>query len=76
MGDQIKKTEMGRECGAHGARAEVHTGFLVWKPKGRRSLRRPGVYGKIILKWVFERLDGGTWTGSIWLRIGAGGGLL
>jgi hypothetical protein len=36
----------------------------------------PGVEGRIILKWIFERLDGGEWTGSIWLRIGTGGGLL
>jgi hypothetical protein len=27
----------------------------------------PGVDGRIILKWIFEGLDGG-WTGSIWLR--------
>jgi hypothetical protein len=32
--------------------------------------------GRIILKWTCERLDGGAWTGSIWLRIGTGGGLL
>jgi hypothetical protein len=30
---------------------------------------------RIILKWTCERLDGGAWTGSIWLRIGTGGGL-
>jgi hypothetical protein len=36
----------------------------------------PGVDGRIILRWIFERLDGGVWTGSIWLRIGTGGGLL
>jgi hypothetical protein len=35
-----------------------------------------GVDGRIILKWTCERLDGGAWTGSTWLRIGTGGGLL
>jgi hypothetical protein len=32
--------------------------------------------GRIILKWIFERLDGGAWAGSICPRIGTGGGLL
>jgi hypothetical protein len=36
----------------------------------------PSVDERIILKWIFGRLDGGAWTGSIWLRIGTGGGLL
>jgi len=36
-------------------------------------LEDPGVYEKIILKWVFRRWDVGVWTGSIWLMIGAVG---
>jgi hypothetical protein len=36
----------------------------------------PGVDGRIILKWIFERLGVGAQTGLIWLRIGTGGGLL
>jgi hypothetical protein len=39
-------------------------------------LENPGVDGRIILKWIFERLGVGAQTGSIWLRIGTGGGLL
>ena len=39
-------------------------------------LGNPGVDGKIILKWIFENMDMGARTGSIWIRIGTGGGLL
>jgi hypothetical protein len=36
-----------------------------------------GLDGRIILKWIFGRLDGGgSWAESIWLRMGAAGGLL
>jgi hypothetical protein len=49
---------------------------LVGKREGRGQLENSDVEGRIILKWIFERLDGGVWTGSVWLRIGTGGGLL
>jgi hypothetical protein len=39
-------------------------------------LEDPGIDRRIKLKWIFERLDGRALTGSIWLRIGTGGGLL
>jgi hypothetical protein len=39
-------------------------------------LEYPGVDERIILKWIFERLDGGAQTGLIWLRTGTGGELL
>ena len=32
--------------------------------------------GRIILRWIFRKWDVGLWTGSIWLRIGTGGGHL
>jgi hypothetical protein len=32
------------------------------------NLEDPGVDGRIILKWIFDRLDEGAYTTSIWLR--------
>jgi hypothetical protein len=37
-------------------------------------LEDPGVDGRIILKWIFERLGVWAQTGLIWLRIGTGAG--
>jgi hypothetical protein len=39
-------------------------------------LENPGVDGRIILHWILEKRDGESRTGSIWLRIETGGGLL
>jgi hypothetical protein len=43
---------------------------LVGKPEGRNHLEEKGVDGRIILKWILEKSEGGKCTGSIWLRIG------
>jgi hypothetical protein len=40
-------------------RGEVHTGLYWRKLTKRDHLEDPGVDGRIILKWIFERLDGG-----------------
>jgi len=36
----------------------------------------PGIDGRIILRWIFRKWYVGVWTGSRWLRIETGGGLL
>ena len=55
---------------------EVHTRFWQGDPSEEHHLEDPGKEGKIILKWNFSMWDGGSWTGFVWLRIGAGGGPL
>jgi hypothetical protein len=59
---------MGEERGVHRV--------LVGKPEGKRPLGRPDVDGRIILRWMFRKLEGVVVTGWSWLRIGTGGGHL
>jgi hypothetical protein len=66
---------MGKTGSTYGERRGAYR-VLVGKPEGRNHLEEPDVDGKIILKWIFERLEAEAWTGSIWLRIGTGGRLL
>ena len=49
---------------------------LVGKPEGKRPLGRPRRRWEIILNWIIRKWDVGALTGSLWLRIRTGGGLL
>jgi len=47
---------------------------LWWGNSGERDyLEDPLVDRRKILKWIFRKWGVGKWTGSNWLRIGAGG---
>jgi hypothetical protein len=48
----------------------------VGKPEGRRPLGRPRHRWECNIKMDLREVGWGAWTGSIWLRIGTGGGLL
>jgi hypothetical protein len=50
---------------------------LMGKSEGKRPLGEdPDVDGRIILRWIFRKLEGIMGTGWSWLRIGTGGGYL
>jgi hypothetical protein len=57
-------------------RGEVHTGLQRGNLRKGDHVEDSGVDGRIILKWILEKWDGGAYTGSIWLRRETGGGLL
>jgi hypothetical protein len=61
----------------YGERKGAHRA-LVRKTEGKSHFEDTDVDGRIILKWIFEKLDlgGESQTGSMWLRIGTGGGHL
>jgi len=62
-------------CSTYGERRSVYR-VLVGKPEGRDHLEDPGVDGSLILRWIFRKWDVRVWTGSMWLRVGTGGGHL
>jgi len=54
---------MGGACSAYGGEA------LWGNLKERDNWGDPGVDGRVILRWILRKWDGGVWTGSSWLRI-------
>jgi hypothetical protein len=50
--------------------------ILVEKPEGRRRLGRARNKWEDIFKMDLREGELGTWTGSVWLRIGSGWGIL
>ena len=51
----------------------MYTRFWWGNLREEDHLEYPGVDGRIILRWIFTKQNVGTWTGSIWPRIGTGG---
>ena len=59
MGEQIKRSETGGECGTKGETIDVHTGFWWGDMLKIDHLEDLGVDGKIILKWIFKAVKKG-----------------
>jgi hypothetical protein len=49
---------------------------LGGKPKGKRPLERPRHRWENNIKMDLQEIGWGAWAGSIWVRIGTGGGHL
>ena len=49
---------------------------LVGKPEGKSHWGNQDVDGRIILRWIFRKLEGVMGTGWSWLSMGTGGGHL
>ena len=55
-------------------REVVYIGFWWGNLREINHLYNLGVDERIILRWIFRNWNEKAWTGSIWLRIGIGGG--
>jgi len=50
---------MGGACSTYGGKREGYTGFWWGKLRERNHLEDPGVDGRIILRWIFRKWNGG-----------------
>jgi hypothetical protein len=48
-------------------RGEVRTGLWWIKMKERGHLKDLGVEGRIIFKWIFQKLNVRAWSRLVWL---------
>ena len=71
----FEKNQMGGACSAYGGE-EAYTVFWWGSLRERDHLGDQDVDGRIILRWIFRKLEGVVGTGWSCLRIGTDGGHL
>jgi hypothetical protein len=67
---------MGGACDVYGGRDRFAQGVGGGGLRERAQWGDPDVDGRIILRWIFRKLEGVVGTGWSWLRIGTGSGHL
>ena len=65
---------MGNVCSTYGG--EKYTEFWWGDLREGHHLEDQAVDERIILRWIFRKFNVRAWIGSIWLRVGTGGGHL
>ena len=58
---------MGGACGTCGVQ-EMHTGFLMGRPDGKKPFGRPWRMWDHNIKLYIQEFDGGSWTRLLLLR--------
>jgi hypothetical protein len=48
---------------------------LLEKTEGKSTMRKPNVYGRILLNDMIKKLHGTAWTGMFSFRVGESGGI-
>jgi hypothetical protein len=67
--------EMGKACGAYGEERGVE-GYWWGSLRERSHWGDQDIDGRIILRWIFRKVEGVMGTGWSWLSIGTVGGHL
>ena len=54
--DEIEKNEIDRACSRNGEKRDLY-GDLVGKPDVKKLIRKQGVVGRIILRWIYREFN-------------------
>jgi hypothetical protein len=65
---------MGGARSTYGGQEKCIQGFVGGNLSEGDHLEDPGIDGRVILKRILRKWNVGVWSGSVWLRIGTGGG--